>query len=166
MQELVNTSDPEHGRELLGDPEALASWLRARDLDPGPRVSPLALERVRALRSGLQALMAANNGAPLSSTPLGTLNELAAGAGLSVRFDPSGRASLRPSGGGLAGALAQILASVVEASGDGTWGRLKACRQCGWAFYDYSRNRSAVWCSMQICGNRRKTRAYRARRKG
>ena len=34
---------------------------------------------------------------------------------------------------------------------------------CRWAFYDYSRNRSASWCSMQLCGNRTKTRAYRRR---
>jgi predicted RNA-binding Zn ribbon-like protein len=47
---------------------------------------------------------------------------------------------------------------------DGTWHRLKACRQCAWAYYDYSKNRSATWCSMAICGNRTKTRAYRRRR--
>jgi predicted RNA-binding Zn ribbon-like protein len=49
---------------------------------------------------------------------------------------------------------------------DGSWSRLKACRNhgCRWAFYDYSRNRSASWCSMQLCGNRTKTRTYRRRR--
>jgi predicted RNA-binding Zn ribbon-like protein len=48
---------------------------------------------------------------------------------------------------------------------DGTWVRLKACRNCHWSFYDYSPNRSATWCSMQLCGNRTKTRAYRSRRR-
>jgi predicted RNA-binding Zn ribbon-like protein len=47
---------------------------------------------------------------------------------------------------------------------DGSWSRLKACRNCCWSFYDYSPNRSATWCSMQLCGNRKKTRAYRRRR--
>jgi predicted RNA-binding Zn ribbon-like protein len=47
---------------------------------------------------------------------------------------------------------------------DGTWGRLKACRNCHWSFYDRSPNRSATWCSMQLCGNRTKTRAYRRRK--
>jgi predicted RNA-binding Zn ribbon-like protein len=48
---------------------------------------------------------------------------------------------------------------------DGTFARLKSCRNhdCRWAFYDYSKNRSASWCSMQLCGNRTKTRAYRRR---
>jgi predicted RNA-binding Zn ribbon-like protein len=37
---------------------------------------------------------------------------------------------------------------------------MKACRQCEYAFYDRSRNRSAAWCAMSICGNRTKNRAY------
>ncbi len=48
---------------------------------------------------------------------------------------------------------------------DGTWSRLKACRQCEWAFYDWSKNRSGRWCAMSVCGNRTKVRAYRARRR-
>jgi predicted RNA-binding Zn ribbon-like protein len=33
-----------------------------------------------------------------------------------------------------------------------------------WVFYDRSRNRSRHWCSMGVCGNRAKTRTYRAKR--
>ena len=49
---------------------------------------------------------------------------------------------------------------------DGTWVRLKACpgRDCGWVFYDHSRNQSARWCSMKVCGDREKARAYYQRR--
>jgi predicted RNA-binding Zn ribbon-like protein len=49
---------------------------------------------------------------------------------------------------------------------DGTWTRLKACRNtaCRYVFYDYSKNRSGTWCTMAICGNRLKTRKYRQRR--
>jgi predicted RNA-binding Zn ribbon-like protein len=44
---------------------------------------------------------------------------------------------------------------------------MKACAadDCQWAFYDSSKNRSRTWCSMDVCGHRAKTRAYRARRK-
>jgi len=62
-------------------------------------------------------------------------------------------------------AIDEVLAIAFDAMLDGTWGRLKACRNCRWSFYDYSPNRSATWCSMQLCGNRTKTRAYRRRRK-
>ena len=48
---------------------------------------------------------------------------------------------------------------------EGTWSRLKACREhgCEWAFYDATRNRSRTWFDMQVCGNRAKARAYRHR---
>ena len=46
----------------------------------------------------------------------------------------------------------------------GTWPRLKGCAQCEWVFFDRSKNRSGTWCSMTICGNRTKNRAYRRRR--
>jgi len=53
-------------------------------------------------------------------------------------------------------------------SADGTWERLKVCLadDCQWAYYDRSRNRSSVWCDMQVCGNRQKVRAFRARQGG
>ena len=60
--------------------------------------------------------------------------------------------------------LDDLVACALGAMLDGSWGRLKACRNCHWSFYDYSPNRSATWCSMQLCGNRAKTRAYRRRK--
>ena len=74
--------------------------------------------------------------------------------------------SLVPRARGVDGALGRVLAVVYGAMRDGSFARLKACRNhdCRWAFYDYSKNRSASWCSMQLCGNRTKTRAYRRRR--
>ena len=77
-----------------------------------------------------------------------------AGAGL----DLAARAS------GADAAMALVLVAAFEAMLDGSWPRLKACRNCGWVFFDTSKNRSGSWCSMQICGNRTKTRAYRRRK--
>ena len=62
-------------------------------------------------------------------------------------------------------ALGEVTAVALTAMLDGTWPRLKVCRNCEWAFYDNSKNRAGSWCSMQLCGNRKKTRAYRARRR-
>jgi len=61
-------------------------------------------------------------------------------------------------------ALDRVVAIALGAMLDGSWGRLKACRNCRWSFYDRSPNRSGTWCSMQLCGNRKKTRAYRRRK--
>ena len=66
----------------------------------------------------------------------------------------------------LAIGLGWLLSFVYAATADGTWPRLKACREhtCEWAFYDHTKNRSGAWCSMAVCGNRAKARTYRARR--
>jgi predicted RNA-binding Zn ribbon-like protein len=60
--------------------------------------------------------------------------------------------------------MATLLGIWHEAQLTGTWTRLKACRQCEYAFFDRSKNRSASWCAMAICGNRTKNRTYRRRR--
>jgi predicted RNA-binding Zn ribbon-like protein len=62
-----------------------------------------------------------------------------------------------------------IVAIVIDAVGAGRWARLRACPDCGWVFYDTSRNARRTWCSMTAaggargCGSIAKTRAYRAR---
>jgi predicted RNA-binding Zn ribbon-like protein len=42
---------------------------------------------------------------------------------------------------------------------------LKACpwHTCHWAFYDHTKNSGGVWCTMEVCGNRAKVKAYRER---
>ena len=74
----------------------------------------------------------------------------------------------RPDAPGVDGALGAILAAFHDAVVDGTAARLRICRNdaCRWAFYDHSRNGSAAWCSMTVCGTHLKARAYRRRRAG
>ena len=61
--------------------------------------------------------------------------------------------------------MATLLGILHEAQLTGDWQRMKACRQCEYAFFDRSKNRSAAWCAMSICGNRTKNRAYYRRRR-
>jgi predicted RNA-binding Zn ribbon-like protein len=163
VQELVNTSDHEHGREWLATPGELERWLVERGFDAG-RPGSRELARAHSVRDALRELLIANN--ERRSIPREAVEELGRAAGrsrLTLFFDSRGAAELVPSAGSVDGAIGRILSIVHAAMADGTWQRLKACRNCHWAFYDYSRNRSASWCSMAICGNRLKTRAYRRR---
>jgi predicted RNA-binding Zn ribbon-like protein len=73
-------------------------------------------------------------------------------------------------GTGRAGAL---VSHVLAAIADGTWKRLKACPDCGWVFYDHTRNGSKRWCLMtaggpngRSCGSIAKVRAHRERIRG
>ncbi|MEU4831922.1 CGNR zinc finger domain-containing protein [Streptosporangium sp. NPDC023615] len=88
-----------------------------------------------------------------------------AGLALQVTFGPLGP-TLEPVATGVPGGLARIVAAVMDTHATGLWPRLKVCTEstCQWAFVDSSKNRSRSWCSMKVCGNRTKTRAYRARR--
>jgi predicted RNA-binding Zn ribbon-like protein len=45
--------------------------------------------------------------------------------------------------------------------------RTKRCEghECGWLFFDTTKNKSRRWCEMRVCGNRAKVSALRKRRK-
>jgi predicted RNA-binding Zn ribbon-like protein len=167
VRQFLNTRDVEEGIDEIADPETLRAWLAANHLAAAPRLGTTDVERAAALRESLRALTFANNGEQLEPGAVPALNSLAAGAHLLVRFDDHGHTVLEPAGEGAEAALAELLAIVFRAMAEGNWTRLKACRDasCQWAFYDRSKNRSATWCSMEVCGNRAKARAYRKRRR-
>jgi predicted RNA-binding Zn ribbon-like protein len=164
VQLFVNTADHEHGRELLGSPTELREWLGEHLAVKVARSKVADLARAIELREALRDLLLVNNGFATSPAAVDAINRAARLAELSIQVTAAGRVRLEPNAAGVEGALGRIVAVVLVAVLDGSWLRLKACRQCGWSYYDYSRNRSARWCSMSICGNRSKTRAYRRRR--
>jgi predicted RNA-binding Zn ribbon-like protein len=85
-----------------------------------------------------------------------------------LRFALDGPRFVRCRRGGLDAALGVVLAIAARGMLDGTWERLKICPgdDCGWAFYDHSRNRSGRWCSMLVCGGRAKARTHYQRHRG
>jgi predicted RNA-binding Zn ribbon-like protein len=58
-----------------------------------------------------------------------------------------------------------VAQSATELLTSGDLSRIKQCGgdQCGWMFFDTSRNRSRQWCSMKDCGNLSKVRRFRQR---
>jgi predicted RNA-binding Zn ribbon-like protein len=165
---FVNTLDVEQQAESLADPGDLAAWLAEHGLAPAGTVTQATdLAEAVALREALRTLLLANNGveADVAAATV-TLDDAARLAGLTLRFGADGSTRLEPAAAGVRGALGRLLAGVAAAMAAGTWTRLKACRaeDCRWAFYDHARNQSRSWCSMRVCGNREKARAYRRRR--
>lgn len=180
MQLLVNSVDHDHGREWLPTPDALREWLGENGLGVAETPSVDDLSRAIALREALRELLRLNTprldtGSDAQtlnvhgrevSTASATVNAVARMAGLRLELDAAGALRVDVGAGGVEGALGQVVAVVFEAMLDGSWTRLKVCRNCRWAFYDPSKNRSGTWCSMQLCGNRSKTREYRRRKAG
>jgi predicted RNA-binding Zn ribbon-like protein len=167
VREFVNTWDAEDDVEKIPGPAELRDWLAGHDLldDDTARVTAAEHRHAIEVREALRAVMLANAGLDLDPAAAPVLDEAARRARLGVRFDAHGHVHTAPEAGGAAGALGRLLAIVAAAQEEGTWPRLKACLadDCQWAYFDLSRNRSAVWCDMNICGNRRKVRSYRER---
>lgn len=146
VQLFINSVDLHNHVDWLSD------WLEARELTDQA-------ERARELREALRRLVLGNNGIPIDPSAIEVVNE--ALERVRPRLDRAGQLRLEADHD----ALDEIVAIVAGSMLDGSWPRLKACRNCRWSFYDYSPNRSATWCSMQLCGNRTKTRAYRKRQR-
>jgi predicted RNA-binding Zn ribbon-like protein len=164
--DFVNTREIDRDTDELATPDRLASWLRERRLATADtRIGTAELKQAIGLREALRGVLLAHNGSSSGSGGQ-ALQEAAERGGLSVCFAGDGTVRLAPRAGGFAGALAHLLVPIAQAAGDGSWERVKACaaNDCQWAFYDRSRNRSARWCDMAVCGNRTKVRAYRSKR--
>ena len=171
VQDVVNTQSAgrPRGADLLGDLEsaqkwldgAVASWsalndaaedrilLRERDLEP-----------LRDLRADLHALLATRADPSLTAARLHS-------ATVTARVRPDGTVRLEPRAEGWRRVAAIVLIEAFVAQQQDTWQRLKVCRneRCRAAFYDRSRNTSAVWHDVRYCGNAINLRASLARRR-
>jgi predicted RNA-binding Zn ribbon-like protein len=151
--------DRDHLPSLARDAEAwerrFPSWRRPREDE---------LEELTALRTGLRRAVE-------DDLDVEWLNAQLQGARVTVSIDTSG-STIRYVPAGEATAVSDLLAIVVEAIGDGTWQRLKACPDCQLVFFDRTRNASKRWCQMsarqggRACGSIAKVQSWRARKGG
>ncbi len=167
VESFANSVDVETGADDFDSTARFGAWLAAHGF-PGAEPSAAELELARGVREALRAELTAHHpGADATDAPDARtrLDALAARIPLRAGFGAS-PATVRPAADGALGLLGAVLAAVVLAERDGTWHRLKLCPadDCRWVYYDRSRNTSKAWCSMDGCGNRAKTRAYRGRR--
>jgi predicted RNA-binding Zn ribbon-like protein len=168
LQRFVNSYNHDFPREWdrIGTPDRAKAWLRQKRLvAPGDRVSDADVARLRELREAIRALAIANQRGQPEAAATDVIRTVSATAQLGVAIDDTGRTALEPTRGGVDGAVATLVGILHEAQLTGHWLRLKGCRRCGYAFFDRSKNRSAAWCAMSICGNRTKNRAYYRRRR-
>jgi predicted RNA-binding Zn ribbon-like protein len=151
VQRFVNTRE---GAGLIGPADASAAV-----------ASPADLRLAIGLREALRGVLRAHAGHGPADEPASALARIAASLRARPDVGSDGSIRLAPAGDGVRRALGRILLIAAEATSLGTWPRLKACSadDCQWAFYDRSPTQNACWCSMQICGSRSKSRAYRRR---
>lgn len=163
--DFVNTRDVEDGVDHVATAKQLQSWLVDHDLAPANATfDGRDVQRAAAVREALRTVLVAHH-ADEATPDVEAANAVLASVPLQIRFSAAGTTSLEPAGAGIDAALGRLLAVIPAAAADGTWDRTKICPSddCQWAFYDQSRNRSRRWCSMEVCGNREKSKIFRAR---
>lgn len=169
MVEFVNTRDIEERTDALADPAALPAWIEGHteiEVDPDGGIDPKAHARLLALREALRDLLRTNAGEDGVELDLSPLQEAATESRYRATLAPDGRVCINADGDTVEALEARLLLAMELIQLLGAWPRVKACvaDDCQWAFYDTSRNRSRTWCSMDVCGNREKTRRYRGRK--
>jgi predicted RNA-binding Zn ribbon-like protein len=166
VQRFLNTLIHDFDIDRLGTAEKARAWLSSNGLvEPGARITEADAARLRRTREDLRALARANRDDAPDPAVVDSLGAAARRTSLRIHVGRDGATSLAPAGRGLDAAVGTLLSIVHEARLTGEWQRMKTCRRCTYAFFDRSKNRSAAWCSMTICGNRTKNRAYRRRRR-
>lgn len=170
VQRFVNTVEygEDHSHEELESPADLREFLVAHaGLDRATKVGPADLRRAIEVREAIRELLRANvPDAPCATgVAAAKLNEEIERARVRARIDDGGHPSFAVESKGVTAAIGRILAALLSAMERDSFHRLKAClrHSCRWVFYDRSKNRSGTWCSMKVCGNREKVRAYRER---
>jgi predicted RNA-binding Zn ribbon-like protein len=156
---LLNSRRHSVRPDVLDDPQTALDVVR-RFGHTGDSVSAEQLRKVRALRSGLLAVVGADE-------PDGwaAFTESTSEVALRQDFSAPGRVDLRQvAGDPVVGRIALDVAELVTA---GTWARVRLCANevCATAFYDATRSRTRRWHSYEICGNRTNVRAFRSRRR-
>ena len=167
--------------ELLPDFSALLRWFEAAELLSARDAANLqqkwgksartqrTVEAVRELREKLRKeILAWERGGIVHPSTVEELNSLMADHPMRTRLKASGSASStelwferrQPEDlfAPLAHSMATLFANVDR-------NRVRKCGQCVLHFYDTSKKGTRRWCSMQLCGNRRKVAAYAVRQR-
>ena len=167
LQDFLNTTDLEEGRDDLLDTDGLKTWLIDHGLAPADLpIREGDRRRLVMFREALRDVIDGRDHGGIDRDALDVVADAARDAGVRVSLGADGRAALTPAADGLDGLVAKLLADIATAQLDGTWDRLKVCPRdvCRWVFYGGSKNRSGRWCTMAICGSRIKSARLRKRR--
>jgi predicted RNA-binding Zn ribbon-like protein len=151
--------------DLLERPGSANTWLRTLDWPTKPRLSADDLPPLRELREALQAEIEAGRGNPSRPQRSHLAQVLEKLRWKVTLYD--GQLVLVVEGAGWRQVAGTVIGDMLVAQQQGTWPRLKACRNpvCSVIFYDSSKNQSRVWDNTSVCGNIHNLRAARARRR-
>lgn len=176
--DFVNTIHDRHA-EIIEDyicgPEAYLEWSRRAGLlgeaeavaaPDAPRGRDQLMLDVRNFREALHALFVSRMDCrPGSSKSVRLLDDWLHRAWADLSLLPTGDLGWPPSSIDARLPLKRIALSALELLQEPTAERLKCCAalgECGWLFYDTSKNNARRWCAMETCGTAHKMARYRS----
>ncbi|EWM10506.1 MULTISPECIES: CGNR zinc finger domain-containing protein [unclassified Kutzneria] len=170
LMAFVN-SRPHHKQptELLADGPAVAAWFAAAGAGESSDATDADAATARELRDALLSILRAHvgcdEGLSMVSEAEAHLQRAALRFPVTTVVTADG-CELHPTGTGVDRSFAYLLSAVADLASRGAWARVKVCKNdtCYTAFFDKTRNSSALYCSTS-CSGQMATRAYRERKK-
>jgi len=154
--------------ELKGSRE-LGAWMSQRGLLwSGARITPAMFDTALQLRASVRTYLEID---PAERRKIGdavrSLNKAMRLFPLVAEARNDGVMALRAARDDALAGLSVVVAEMYDGSVGGTLDRLKMCaaEECRRVFFDRSKPATRRWCMSTLCGNRTKTRAYRARQR-
>ena len=167
---FVNTrAHSKQSEDRLADGAALAKWLldvgAGENADATDADAATARELREAVLSILRAHVGCDEGASRLPEAEAHLHRAALRFPVTTVVTAEG-CELHPTGIGIDRSFAYLLSAVADLASRGAWARMKVCKNdsCYTAFFDKTRNSSALYCST-TCSGQMATRAYRDRKK-
>jgi predicted RNA-binding Zn ribbon-like protein len=162
---------PHQQDDELTEPAELAAWLAGRGLltQGAGKITPAMFGAALRLRAELRDYLGCD---PVerrkNGRVAGRLNEALRGFPLVADARGDEALTLRASREDALAGLSVVVAELYNGSINGTLDRLKMCaaEECRRVFFDRSKPATRRWCMSTLCGNRIKTRTYRARHRG
>ena len=156
------------GDELEG-PRELGAWMSQRGLLwSGAKITPAMFDMAVQLRSSVRTYLEID---PAERRKIGdavrSLNKAMRLLPLLAEARNDGVMALRAGRDDALAGLSVVVAEMYDGSVRGTLDRLKMCaaEECRRVFFDRSKPATRRWCMSTLCGNRTKTRTYRARQR-
>jgi predicted RNA-binding Zn ribbon-like protein len=176
LYDLANSLDVRHfihhgvqhaqSDELAG-PRELGAWMGKHGLaSRDGRITSAMFDTALQLRSDIRAFLGCD---PIerrrNARVAGLLNGALKQFPLVAEAQGDRGFALRASRNDALAGLSTVVAELYDGSIQGTLDRLKMCaaEECRRVFYDRSKPATRRWCMSTLCGNRIKTRTYRAR---
>jgi predicted RNA-binding Zn ribbon-like protein len=156
-----------HGDELMS-PKDLGSWMAARGLlRMEAKITPAMFGTALRLREALRDYLQHDAAGRREKNVTRALNEAIAAFPLVAELDAAGKGTLRLVRDDALAGLSVLAAELYDGAQNGSLDRLKMCaaEECRRVFFDRSKPSTRRWCMSSLCGNRMKTRAYRARQR-